>query len=74
MYVYQATAKSKRGGHKFRLASGPPGMTVSDAGLIHWMVPSDIAEPHIDVILCINDPSGREVFQPLHITLMEPEP
>lgn len=41
---YQVTVKSRRGGVKMRLESGPPGMTIDAAGKLTWTVPDDTAD------------------------------
>jgi hypothetical protein len=37
-FQYQMDAKSNKGGLKYKLVSGPRGMTVSQAGLVEWTV------------------------------------
>jgi len=44
-WSHQVTAKSKRGGVKFRLESGPPGMKISEAGQLTWKVPDQPSRP-----------------------------
>jgi hypothetical protein len=60
-YRYAITAKSKRGSVRFKLESGPEGMTVSDKGEVTWAVPAD-AESREDVIITVSDASGQETF------------
>src|SRR5262249_51307308 len=54
-YRYKVAVKSKKGGLKFRLDSGPKGMAVSPAGEVVWKVPADFAEAATDVILTVSD-------------------
>ena len=43
---YQAVVKSKKGGVKVTLASGPEGLQVTPAGKVTWTVPADAAGDH----------------------------
>jgi hypothetical protein len=61
-YTYQATAKSKKGGVKYQLSSGPEGMEVSPAGLVKWQVPAGFQGAEADVLITVRDASGQEVF------------
>src|SRR5581483_7338635 len=61
-YEYQLVVKSKKGGVKYRVGSGPPGMKISAAGRLTWAVPPDHAEAHADVILTVSDAAGQEIF------------
>lgn len=59
--TYPVKVKSKHGGVRFRLDSGPKGMAVSEAGVVTWAVPADATGDH-NVILTVRDKSGQEVF------------
>jgi hypothetical protein len=60
-FSYQVEARSKKGGLKFELVSGPQGMTMSPAGTVTWTVPATIPEtPSTTVIVSIRDASGQE--------------
>jgi len=63
--------KSRKGGVKVKLESGPPGMTVSGQGRVSWKVPADFAPGEVDVILGIGDASGQETFQTFRLTVRE---
>jgi hypothetical protein len=65
-YRYQLAVKSKKGGVKYRLESGPKGMKLSDTGLLTWDVPAN-ADAEVDIILTVSDSSGQEVFQKFQI-------
>jgi hypothetical protein len=54
--------KSKKGGVKVTLASGPEGMTVSPTGLVKWRVPADFKGGESNVVLTVRDGSDQEVF------------
>jgi hypothetical protein len=60
--TYPLVVKSRKGGVKYKLESGPPGMTVSAAGVLTWTVPADLADKSADVILTVSDSTGQEVF------------
>jgi hypothetical protein len=61
-YRYQLAVKSKQGGVKYRVESGPQGMKISDTGLLTWDVPRSASEMELDVLLTISDKSGQEIF------------
>jgi hypothetical protein len=65
-YRYQLAVKSKKGGVKYRLESGPKGMKVSDTGRLTWDVPAN-AEGEVDVILSVGDRTGQEIFHTFRI-------
>jgi S1-C subfamily serine protease len=60
-FAYELRTRSKRGGVKYQLASGPEGMTVSEGGKVEWDVPKDFAAGVRDVSVRLRDASGREV-------------
>lgn len=59
-FEYAVTVKSKKGGVKYRLDSGPDRMTISPTGVITWDVPSDMAPGSVSVILSVQDASAQE--------------
>jgi hypothetical protein len=67
LYAYRLEVKSKKGGVKSRLESGPPGMKLSPKGVLTWRVPADFAEDQADVLITVTDAGGQEVFQKFHI-------
>src|SRR5262249_10068667 len=67
---YQVVVKSKKGGVKVSLASGPEGMHVTPEGKVTWSVPRD-QHGDVDVILSIGDSSGQEVFQTFRLAFGE---
>jgi len=60
-YSYTMLVRSKKGGVKVALESGPKGMTVTPAGAVSWDVPKDFGGSEAVVILKVTDSSGREV-------------
>jgi hypothetical protein len=61
-FGYQLQVKSKTGGVKYELSSGPTGMAVSKTGEVRWSVPAGFAEKSVDVIVGVSDNSRQEVF------------
>jgi hypothetical protein len=61
-FTYPVAVKSKKGGVKVKLESGPAGMNVSAAGLVSWAVPAAFADAEVDVLLTVSDASGQEIF------------
>jgi hypothetical protein len=70
-YSYQLAVKSKKGGLKYKVESGPKGMTISDAGRITWSVPPDPEEKESSVIVSIRDATGQEVFHTFTVSIKE---
>lgn len=69
-YNYPLSVKSKKGGVKVKLVSGPPGMEVTADGRTTWAVPADFADAAADVILSVTDASGQEVFHSFKVTVV----
>jgi S1-C subfamily serine protease len=61
-FTYRLDIRSKKGGVRVKLESGPKGMQVTPEGLVTWAVPAGYGEPEADVLLTINDASGQEMF------------
>jgi hypothetical protein len=68
-YAYQLAVKSKKGGLKYKLESGPEGMKVSAEGKLTWSVPKDFAEGDVDVLLTIADQTGQEIFHAFRLAV-----
>ena len=60
-FRYTPSVKSKKGGVKIKLDSGPEGMTLGADNTLTWAVPKD-APKEVNVILTISDATGQEVF------------
>jgi hypothetical protein len=63
-FTYAPAVRSRKGGVKLKLESGPDGMKLA-AGKLTWDVPGDLTGKSVDVILSIADASGQEVFHTL---------
>jgi hypothetical protein len=62
LYQYQLAVKSKRGGVKYKLESGPNGMRIDGKGLLSWQVPPNAPGGQTDVIITVSDATGQELF------------
>ena len=68
-YAYYVQVKSKRGGVKYKLESGPAGMKVGSDGRVTWAVPKDFDQAEADVLLTVSDATGQEVFHSFRMTV-----
>jgi len=75
-YSYAIQVKSKRGGVKLSLDSGPDGMTLSPEGRISWHVPPSLKEVEVPVIVSVKDASDQEIYHSfkLHNSAVAPNP
>src|SRR5262249_14536761 len=73
-YTYWVTAKSKKGGLRYRLNEKPDGMTLSPDGKITWAVPADFTRRETNVVVAVSDDAGREVLHPFTIALRTGKP
>ena len=71
-YTYQMKVRSKKGGVKTELQSGPKGMTVSKTGLVQWTAPTKVDDPHPTVIIQVTDDSGQTIFHTFSINVIDP--
>jgi hypothetical protein len=70
--TYAPAVKSKKGGVKVKLESGPAGMAVSPKNELTWKVPEDFAEAETTVTLTISDATGQEVLHTFRLTKGQP--
>jgi S1-C subfamily serine protease len=68
-FSYRLDIRSRNGGVKVKLESGPDGLQVSQQGQVTWSVPADFKEAVADVLLTLSDASGQEVFHSLKIPI-----
>ncbi|HEX8911112.1 MAG TPA: putative Ig domain-containing protein, partial [Humisphaera sp.] len=73
-FSYPIRVRSKKGGVTYALQSGPPGMTVSPAGVVRWDVPADHAGGDVPIIVRFTDAAGQEAFQSFRLTVGGPGP
>ena len=67
--TYAIAVKSRRGGVRCTLDSGPEGMTLSDDHKLHWSVPAGEPVGRQGVIVTIKDASGQEVLHSFNIAI-----
>jgi len=67
--TYQIEVKSRRGGVRCTLDSGPEGLTLSDDGKLLWKVPSGEPSGQQGVIITIRDSSGQEIMHTFNIVV-----
>jgi hypothetical protein len=67
-FKYPIRARSKSGGLKFTLESGPNGMKVGADGVVTWKVPAAFAEAEVQVIIGVKDAAGKEAFHNFRLT------
>jgi len=62
-FAHELTTRSKEGGVRYEILTGPKGMIVSDRGKVVWDVPKDFAAGVSEVRVRLRSKSGREVVQ-----------
>ena len=68
-YRYTIESRSKNGGVKYKLESGPKGMKVSSKGIVTWRASrNDIGKNH-DVIVTVTDSKDRKVTHTFKIAV-----
>ncbi len=65
-WIYQLTVMSKKGGVKYKLESGPPGMAISREGRLSWTAAGSV-ERENSVIISVVDAAGQECFHTFKI-------
>ncbi len=73
-YSYKMQVRSKKGGVKIKLQSGPKGMTVSKDGMVSWTVPARATEENASVIIEVTDATGQTIFHTFNIETVEATP
>lgn len=68
-YTCPIQAESKQGKVRFKLFSGPDGMTISSRGVLEWKVPPDFLDSRVNVIVNISDATGYELFHEFEIAV-----
>ncbi|MFO0966319.1 MAG: MJ0042-type zinc finger domain-containing protein [Gemmataceae bacterium] len=70
-YVYPVDARSKKGGLKYNLDSGPEGMKIDAAGKLTWATPADFADRESTVIITISDAAGLETLHTFRLSVLD---
>lgn len=73
-FAQALAVRSKKGGVKVKLESGPAGMTVTPEGRFEWAVPGDFADQETKILLTVSDASGREVLHSFKLSVRDPQP
>jgi hypothetical protein len=73
-YAYSLEVKSKKGGVKLKLDSGPAGMKLSGERDLVWDVPADCKELNPTVIITVSDATGQELFHTFTISVVDKLP
>jgi hypothetical protein len=60
--------KSKKGGVRYKLESGPAGMALDGNGRLTWRTP---AGTEGDVLISVRDQSGQEVFHTFKVEVTD---
>ncbi len=71
-FTYPLDIRSRKGGVRVKLESGPPGLAVTPEGRVSWAVPAHWQEPEADVVLTLSDASGQEVLHRFQIVRAAP--
>jgi serine/threonine protein kinase len=71
LFSYKLDIRSKKGGVKVKLESGPEGLTVTPDGRVSWAVPANKDQPVADVLLTVTDMSGQEVSHTFTIEMVQ---
>jgi WD40 repeat protein len=61
-YSYTLRIKSKKGGVRCKLESGPDGLKATADGKVTWDVPRDFPEGEVAVLLTVADATGQEII------------
>jgi len=68
--LYEIKVKSKKGGVKYKLESGPAGMRIGSDGALTWEVPHD-AQDRAAIIVSVSDDSGQERFHSFTLNIVD---
>lgn len=71
-YTYPMVVKSKKGGAKVKLESGPAGMKIGADLKLTWAVPADFDQAETNVLLTVSDATGQEIFHNFRIAVRAP--
>jgi predicted Zn finger-like uncharacterized protein len=68
-FDYRLDIRSKKGGVKVKLETGPDGLKVTPEGRVSWSVSPRFSEPEAEVLVTISDASGQEIGHSFTITV-----
>ena len=69
LFQHQIAVKSKAGGVKYKLETGPKGAKVSPTGQVRWPVPRTFNQATATLIISIKDAAGQEVLHTIDLIL-----
>jgi hypothetical protein len=69
---YQIEARAKKGKVEYVLESAPDGMTLSADGLVEWLVPPNLEDDEVNVIITLRDSTGQQIFHNLKLGKCDP--
>lgn len=69
-FEYQIEVKSTDDEPELTLESGPPGMRLTDDGMISWRVPRKSGEP-FDAVITVKSSSGKETTHAFRLTVID---
>jgi S1-C subfamily serine protease len=70
-FSYKVEVRSRKGGVKVKLGSGPKDMKVTSDGLVTWQVPTKPLDSPPDVVLTVTDSSEQEIFHSFRIDVAD---
>ena len=73
-FTYSLVVKSKKGGVKVKLESGPDGMKLNGTRDLIWDVPENWNERNPTIITTVSDSSGQELFHTFDLSVVDKLP
>ena len=70
-FEYALAVKSKKGGLKYHVESGPKGLAISTTGKVTRDVPADFDDKEVAVIVSVTDSAGQEAFHTFKLAIRE---
>jgi hypothetical protein len=68
---YRISVQAARRGIKFKLETGPEGMTVSKSGEVKWKVPVDVTADTFVAAVSIRDRAGNEILHAFELAVVK---
>jgi predicted Zn finger-like uncharacterized protein len=62
VFTYQVVVRTRKGGIRYKLEAGPPGMSITEDGQLRWPVPLRFDQLEMKVNLMIADSGGQEIL------------
>src|SRR5437763_11792201 len=74
VYNYDIKAMSKKGGLKYRIETGPKGMSVDENGKLTWRVPLLLKDTKTHVVVMVSDAGGTDKPHSFDINILDRAP